>query len=36
VAPPMLGYKKVPFEVMHTGKFYHELLRKEMPEELKV
>lgn len=26
VAPPMLGYKELPFEVMHPGEFYYELL----------
>ncbi|MCX5720225.1 MAG: (Fe-S)-binding protein, partial [Nitrospirae bacterium] len=26
MAPPMLGWKKLPFEVMQTGEFYYDLL----------
>jgi len=26
VAPPMLGYKELPYDIMHPGEFYYELL----------
>ncbi len=27
IAPPLLGYKELPFEILHATEFYHELIK---------